>query len=43
VATTVLWHWNPKQEFEEQLCIPSDAQAYMEFIADPAAAGAKKK
>jgi hypothetical protein len=43
VATTVLWHWNPKQEFEEQLCIPSDAQAYMEFIADPAAAAAPKK
>ena len=43
VATTVLWHWNPKQEFEEQLCIPSDAQAYMEFIADPAAAAGPKK
>jgi hypothetical protein len=43
VATTVLWHWNPKQEFEEQLCIPSDAQAYMEFIADPAAGAGPKK
>lgn len=41
-ATTVLWHWIPTQEFEEQLCIPSDAQAYMDFIANPAAASQKK-
>ena len=42
VATTVLWHWNPKQEFEEQLCIPSDAEAYLDTIANPAAATNKK-
>lgn len=42
VATTVLWHWNPKQEFEEQLCIPSDAEAYLDVIANPAAATKKK-
>lgn len=40
VLSTVDYTWNPKQEFEEQLCIPSDAQAYMNFIAGPA--GAKK-
>ena len=27
VATTVLWHWNPKQEFEEQLCVPEQPPA----------------
>jgi hypothetical protein len=43
VATTVVFHWNPKQEFEEQLCIPSDAQAYMDAIAGPAAAASKSK
>jgi hypothetical protein len=41
VVGTVDYTWNPKQEFEEQLCIPSDAQAYMDAIANPA--GQKKK
>jgi hypothetical protein len=40
VVSTVDYTWNPKQEFEEQLCIPSDAQAYMDAIANPA--GKKK-
>jgi hypothetical protein len=40
VLGTVDYTWNSQQEFEEQLCIPSDAQAYMSFIAGPA--GAKK-
>jgi hypothetical protein len=40
VLSTVKYVWNPKQEFEEQLCIPSDAQAYMDAIANPA--GKKK-
>jgi len=40
IASTVPFTWNPKQEFEEQLCIPSSAQAYMSTIANPA--GAKK-
>jgi hypothetical protein len=42
VATTVPWQWDPKQEFEEQLCIPSDAEAYLDVIAKPAAAAPKK-
>lgn len=33
--------WLPKQEFEEQLCIPSDAAEYFNIIASPA--GAPKK
>jgi hypothetical protein len=41
IASTVKFVWNPKQEFEEQLCIPSDAQAYMDVIGNPASA--KKK
>jgi len=40
IVSTVPYTWNPKQEFEEQLCIPSDAQAYMDAIANPA--GKKK-
>jgi hypothetical protein len=40
IASTVPFTWNPKQEFEEQLCIPSEAQAYMSVIANPA--GGKK-
>lgn len=33
--------WNPKQEFEEQLCIPTEMDNYMKLIANPA--GAEKK
>ena len=40
VLGTVDYTWNPQQEFEEQLCIPSDAQLYLSTIANPA--GAKK-
>jgi hypothetical protein len=40
VLATINYVWDPKQEFEEQLCIPSDAQAYMDAIANPA--GKKK-
>jgi len=40
VLGTVDYTWNPKQEFEEQLCIPSDAQLYLSTIANPA--GGKK-
>ena len=38
---TTVYKWIPDQEFEEQLCIPSEAQAYLDAIATPA--GAKKK
>lgn len=37
VVATVDYTWNPKQEFEEQLCIPSEAQTYLDLIANPAA------
>ena len=34
--------WHPKQEFEEQLCIPSDAAQYFSIIASPAGEPSKK-
>jgi hypothetical protein len=37
---TTIYKWIPDQQFEEQLCIPSEAQAYADNIAGPA--GAKK-
>jgi hypothetical protein len=39
---TTVYKWIPKQEFEEQLCIPSSAQAYLDTIANPAGAAKKK-
>jgi len=24
--------WNPKQEYDEQLCVPSEAAAYLEIV-----------
>jgi hypothetical protein len=35
-----IYKWIPDQDFEEQLCIPSEAEAYTSTIAKPA--GAKK-
>lgn len=43
VADKVIYKWNPRQELDEQLCIPSSAQAYMDAIAGPAAADKNKK
>jgi len=36
--TTKPWllKWNPKRELEEQMCVPSEAQAYLDAIAGPA-------
>jgi hypothetical protein len=36
VAMKTTFRWLPKQEFEEQLCIPSDGLAYLSVIANPA-------
>jgi hypothetical protein len=35
-----IYKWIPEQDFEAQLCIPSEAEAYTSTIAKPA--GAKK-
>ena len=40
VLGKTVFKWIPEQEFEEQLCIPSESQAYADAIAKPA--GAKK-
>ena len=40
VMGKTVYKWIPDQEFEEQLCIPSEAQAYADAIAKPA--GEKK-
>ncbi len=40
-AETFDLKWNPKQEFEEQLCIPSEMEIYMQTIGNPA--GGKQK
>ena len=37
-AITFDLKWNPKEEFEEQLCIPTDMETYMKTIANPAGA-----
>jgi hypothetical protein len=42
LAETFDFKWNPKQEFEEQLCIPSDMATYMKTIARPADTQTKK-
>jgi hypothetical protein len=39
VALKQTYAWNPKQEFEEQLCIPSEALEYRTTFAP---AGAEK-
>jgi hypothetical protein len=37
VITTSTFKWIPKQDFEEQICVPSEEQDYLRIIADPAA------
>lgn len=40
VLGKTIFKWIPEQNFEEQLCIPSESQLYTNFIANPA--GGKK-
>ena len=37
VITTANFKWIPKQDFEEQICVPSEEEDYLRIIADPAA------
>jgi hypothetical protein len=41
--TTANYKWIPDQQFEEQICIPSEMLAYRSTIGDPAGAGDAKK
>jgi hypothetical protein len=43
VADKIIYKWNPRQELDEQLCIPSAAEQYFNAIAGPAAADKDKK
>jgi hypothetical protein len=36
------FRWIPNQETEEQLCVPSEALAYLDIIAVPANGGPSK-
>jgi hypothetical protein len=36
IETTQVFKWNPKKELDEQMCVPSEAQAYFDAIAGPA-------
>jgi hypothetical protein len=36
IAMKTNFRWLPKQEFEEQLCVPSEGLAYLSAIANPA-------
>lgn len=36
VITTEKYRWIPQQDFEEQLCVPSEEGAYLKIIGDPA-------
>jgi hypothetical protein len=41
VAGKTVFKWIPDQNFEEQLCIPSEANLYLQTIANPAGARGK--
>lgn len=38
--TTITYKWIPDQQFEEQICIPSEMIAYRHVVGDPAGNGA---
>lgn len=41
--TSIQYKWIPDQQFEEQICIPSEMIAYRSVIGDPAGSGEAKK
>jgi hypothetical protein len=43
VITTEKYRWIPRQDFEEQLCVPSEEGAYLKIIGDPAFNAPKNK
>ena len=43
VITTEKYRWIPQQDFEEQLCVPSEEGAYLKIIGDPAFNAPKDK
>ena len=43
VITTGRFTWIPKQDFEEQLCVPSEEAEYLKLVGEPAAHSAPGK
>jgi len=43
VITTSSFKWIPRQDFEEQLCVPSEEAEYQKLIGEPAAHSTPKK
>jgi hypothetical protein len=43
VITKSSFKWIPQQDFEEQICVPSEEAAYLKIVGDPAAHSAPKK
>jgi len=43
VITKQPYKWIPEQEFDEQICVPSDMLQYLSIIAEPAVKPAGKK
>jgi hypothetical protein len=43
VITKAAFTWIPQQDFEEEICAPSEQAEYLKLIADPAAHSAPKK
>jgi hypothetical protein len=43
VITNGKFTWIPRQDFEEQLCVPSEENEYLKLIGDPAAHSAPSK
>jgi hypothetical protein len=39
--TDVTFRWNPKQQLDEQICVPSEGLAYMSTIGRPAGTGGR--
>jgi hypothetical protein len=37
VITKSNYRWIPQQEFEEQICVPSEESEYLKVMGDPAA------
>jgi hypothetical protein len=42
VITKASFKWIPKQDFEEQFCVPSEEEEYQKLIGEPAAHGKNK-
>lgn len=42
VISNAKFKWIPEQDFEEQICVPSEMLQYLDVIANPAGNGVSK-